>query len=97
MATPEANPKPVKFPFAAPSVELSTAELQHFWGALLDNLHRAEHDGADIETDSSKAKGFILGLEIGELITDAQRDLMYDQLSKAHEQAVRRTRRHAKG
>ncbi|WP_353102205.1 hypothetical protein [Stenotrophomonas lactitubi] len=95
MATPEANPKPAKFVFGEPRVGLSTAVLQHFWGDLLDNLCRVEHDGAEIEIDTATAKGFILGLSIGALITDEQRDLMYELLSKAREEAVRRTHRNA--
>lgn len=95
MATPEANPKPAQFLFGEPRVELSTAVLQHFWGDLLDNLRRVEHDGAEIEIDTATAKGFILGLSIGALITDEQRDLMYELLSKAREAAVRRTQRHS--
>ena len=97
MATSEANPKPATSLFCAPRVELSTAVLQHFWGGLLDNLHRVEHDGAEIEIDTATAKGFILALSVGELITDVQRDLMHDLLSEAREAALRRTRRLAKG
>ncbi len=95
MATSEAHPKPAKFPFSAPRVQLSTAVLQYFWGERLDNLHRVEHDGAEIEIDTATAKGFILALSAGDLITDVQRDLMHEILSEARAAAVRRTQRYA--
>jgi hypothetical protein len=97
MAAPEASSKPATFSSGAPRVELSTAVLQHFWGDLLDNLHRVEHDGAEIEIDTATAKGFILALYVGELITEVQRNLMHDLLSEAREAALRRTRRHTRG
>ena len=97
MATPEEHPNLAKFPFGEPRVELNTAYLQHVWGELLDNLHRAEHDCADIEGDALVGKGFILGLSAAEVVTDEQRDLMYDLLYKAREEALRRAGRHSKG
>jgi len=95
MATPEANPKPATFSFGPPRVELNTPYRQYAWGDLLDNLHRAENDGTEIEADTLRAKDFILDLAVGKQITDVQRDLMYRLLSEAREEAVRRTRRHA--
>jgi len=97
MASTEANPKPFNFPFAAPRVELSDAYLRHAWGEHLDKLHLTEHDDTEIEADTLRAKGFILDLTVGKQITDVQRDLMYDLLSKAREGAVRRVRRRPKG
>jgi len=97
MANTEANPKPFKFPFAAPRVELRDAYLRHAWGEHLDNLHFTEHDDIEIEADTLRTKGFILDLAVGKQIKDVQRDRMYDLLFKAREGAVHRVRRPTKG
>ncbi|MCV2220604.1 hypothetical protein [Pseudomonas mercuritolerans] len=94
MVAPENRSESDEFAFSFPKVELKTPYLQHMWGELLDNLYRAEHEGADIEGDAYVAQGFVLGLAAAEVVTDEQRDLMYELLSLTRQEALRRVGRH---
>jgi hypothetical protein len=90
MTTPEQSQGPAVFPHGEPSIELTSAYLQHAWGQVLANLRVAGNHPAVVEHHASVGEGFVWALSAAELITDEQRNTMTERLRLARDQSMRR-------
>lgn len=81
---------PAVFPHGEPAIELTPAYLQHAWGQVLANLRTAGNHVAVVEHHASVGEGFVWALSAADVITDEQRTMMNERLSKAREQSLRR-------
>jgi len=90
MTTPDPSQDPAAFPHGEPTIELTSAYLQHAWGKVLANLRVAGNHPAVVEHHASVGEGFVWALSAADMITDEQRNTMRERLRLARDQSMRR-------